>query len=155
MITVSNPHAMSSAKLTNQARFRFAGQKEYEQYLAKMRQFGPDTFKRIGDIAYVSHNQGPKHITLAKQYAKVDPDVAYMNDEITRLIHGRSSNKTTNPEASAQSAEHLDDFRRAVATSLEERGYPEHGRALEETERNQLLHSLAGAIWNSIRSLWS
>lgn len=170
MLTLSNPHAVGGAKLAGQARLRFAGKEEYEKYLKKTREFGPDTFKRIADIAYVSHNQGPKHITLAKKYAEADPNIAYMNDEITSLIRGRNGKRTSDPEASAKSAEYLDDFRRAVATSLEEHGYPEHGRALDETERNQLLQppppapaggivqavvNMVSAFWGGVRSLLS
>ena len=83
MKTVSNPLWAGQVRAASSARVPcFAGQKEYEQYRDRLRQFSSDSFDRVADITAVSHRAGADHIGLSMAYAKADPKVGDMIREI-------------------------------------------------------------------------
>jgi hypothetical protein len=137
-MTVSNAR-FTGSQPAFQARPHFAGKEVTEQYLAQIRKFPEDTFKRLADVAYVSKHQGPAHIGLAKKYAVADGNMESLNHVVTEDVTTRDRNKRRDPETSAKAAEHLKDFRLAIATAMNEKGYPEDGQELDDAERQRLL----------------
>lgn len=89
---------------------RFQGEAERKAYLERVSKFSPDTLNRL--ISVQKAGTGPEHIALAKEYAKVDPDVKFVNEEIRRLAGSRDA--ATEPTAKEKFQEILNDFRGAL-----------------------------------------
>ncbi len=86
MMTLSQPmaafHGIQKRAPQTQPTKRplFAGEAEYQEYLAKMKTFSDETVRHMGEVADKAKEPGPGHIALALGYGKKDPDVAWFNN---------------------------------------------------------------------------
>lgn len=112
MMTVSlpSPH-FSGSKVPARQKPHFGGQQEYQQFLDKLREFPSESVQRLHEITQIP---GVAHIKKAKEFAKIDENVKWFNDQVTGFISHRKSMPNAH--------EHLEDLRRAFKTLATEKG---------------------------------
>lgn len=76
---------------------RFQGQKEYEQFKKELESFPAHSLEKLDEIKNI---QGPRHIRVARDYAKTDPNVRKINKYIDTFINQRQQDARQQKEAS-------------------------------------------------------
>lgn len=76
---------------------RFQGQKDYERFKKELEAFPHESLAKLDEIKNIN---GPRHIRVARDYAKADPNVGKINRYIDQFINQRQQESRQSKEAS-------------------------------------------------------
>lgn len=88
---------LSFAAPKNTTQTRFQGQKDYERFKKELEAFPDESLAKLDEIKNIN---GPRHIRVARDYAKADPNVRKINRYIDQFINQRQQESRHQKEAS-------------------------------------------------------